>query len=156
LEGRFNGGFFAILDWGPILNFGGVYTWRGLFSEFYGTPIHPPLKGTDRKLWSRKGCFKGFRQKIRGSKNLLIHRGGVGGKFRKKWTIPEGSRQLISCSTRPFQSLNRLTLMPQKIEGLKKSLIWSYMLDKTVSVLLGLIIIICQLYCKSESLLIYG
>ena len=62
--------------------------------------------------------------------NLLIHRGGVGGKFRKKWKIPEGSRQLISCSTQPFHSLNRLTLIPQKIEGVEKSLIWSYMLDK--------------------------
>ena len=31
LEGRFNGGFFALPDWG-------AYTWRprGLFSEFYG------------------------------------------------------------------------------------------------------------------------
>ena len=28
-EGRFNGGFFALRVWGP-------YTWRGLFSEFYG------------------------------------------------------------------------------------------------------------------------
>ena len=28
------GGFFALLDWGLI--FGGAYTWRGLFSEFYG------------------------------------------------------------------------------------------------------------------------
>ena len=29
LEGRFNGGFFA-------LRVSGAYTWRGLFSEFYG------------------------------------------------------------------------------------------------------------------------
>ena len=29
LEGRFNGGFFAL----RVL---GAYTWRGLFSEFYG------------------------------------------------------------------------------------------------------------------------
>ena len=29
-EGRFNGGFFALRFWG-------AYTWRGLFSEFYGT-----------------------------------------------------------------------------------------------------------------------
>ena len=29
LEGRFNGGFFALRVWG-------AYTWRGLFSEFYG------------------------------------------------------------------------------------------------------------------------
>ena len=28
-EERFNGGFFALLFWG-------AYTWRGLFSEFYG------------------------------------------------------------------------------------------------------------------------
>ena len=30
-EGRFNGGFFALRFWG-------AYTWRGLFSEFYGIP----------------------------------------------------------------------------------------------------------------------
>ena len=29
LEGRFNGGFFALPVWG-------AYPWRGLFSEFYG------------------------------------------------------------------------------------------------------------------------
>ena len=29
LEGRFNGGFFALRVWR-------AYTWRGLFSEFYG------------------------------------------------------------------------------------------------------------------------
>ena len=29
LEGRFNGGFFALRVWG-------AYIWRGLFSEFYG------------------------------------------------------------------------------------------------------------------------
>ena len=33
LEGRFSGGFFMLLVWGLI--FGGAYTWRGLFSEFY-------------------------------------------------------------------------------------------------------------------------
>ena len=30
LEGRFNGGFFALAVWGACI-------WRGLFSEFYGT-----------------------------------------------------------------------------------------------------------------------
>ena len=34
LKGRFNGGFFAYNFEGLI--FGGAYTWRGLFSEFYG------------------------------------------------------------------------------------------------------------------------
>ena len=34
LEERFNGGFFALRVWGLI--FGGAYTWRGLFFEFYG------------------------------------------------------------------------------------------------------------------------
>ena len=38
LEGRFNGGFFALLVWGPCI-FGGAYTWRGLFLEFYGNLI---------------------------------------------------------------------------------------------------------------------
>ena len=31
LEGQFNGGFFTLQVWG-------AYTWRGLFSEFYGLP----------------------------------------------------------------------------------------------------------------------
>ena len=48
LEGRFNGGFFALPVWGLI--FGGAYTWRGLFSEFYGILIigsqkHPGKHG---------------------------------------------------------------------------------------------------------------
>ena len=34
LEGQFKGGFFTLRGWGLI--FGGAYTWRGLFSEFYG------------------------------------------------------------------------------------------------------------------------
>ena len=34
-EGRFNGGFFLRYDLGGLI-FGGAYTWRGLFSEFYG------------------------------------------------------------------------------------------------------------------------
>ena len=37
LEGRFNGGFFALRFWGLI--FGGAYTWRGLFLEFYGLVV---------------------------------------------------------------------------------------------------------------------
>ena len=38
LEGRFNGGFFALKIWGVI--FGGAYTRRGLFSEFYGIALN--------------------------------------------------------------------------------------------------------------------
>ena len=37
LEGQFNGGFFALRVWGLL--FGGAYTPRGLFSEFYGTSV---------------------------------------------------------------------------------------------------------------------
>ena len=37
LEGRFNGWFFALQVWG-------AYTWRGLFSEFYGM-LSSVLKG---------------------------------------------------------------------------------------------------------------
>ena len=36
LEGRFNGGFFALRVWGGLI-FGGAYTGRALFSEFYDT-----------------------------------------------------------------------------------------------------------------------
>ena len=35
-EGRFNGGFLRYDFVGLI--FGGAYTWRGLFFEFYGSP----------------------------------------------------------------------------------------------------------------------
>ena len=35
LEGRFHGGFLRYRFGGLI--FGGAYTWRGLFSEFYGS-----------------------------------------------------------------------------------------------------------------------
>ena len=38
LEGRFNGGLFALQIWGLI--FGGAYTRRGLFSEFYGIVLN--------------------------------------------------------------------------------------------------------------------
>ena len=37
-EGRFNGGFFA-------LRFGGAYSWRGLFWEFYGMTFETRLAG---------------------------------------------------------------------------------------------------------------
>ena len=37
--GRFNGGFFALPVWGGGLILGRAYTWRGLFSEFYGINI---------------------------------------------------------------------------------------------------------------------
>ena len=36
-EGRFNGGFFALRDWG-------AYTQRGLFSEFYGILRYMPIR----------------------------------------------------------------------------------------------------------------
>ena len=35
LEGRFNEGFVCVTSFGGLI-FGGAYTWRGLFSEFYG------------------------------------------------------------------------------------------------------------------------
>ena len=37
LEGRFNGGIFALPVWKLIL--GGAYTWSSLFSEFYGSSV---------------------------------------------------------------------------------------------------------------------
>ena len=40
LERRFNGGFFAFPVGGGGLIFGGAYTWRGLFWEFYGMPFY--------------------------------------------------------------------------------------------------------------------
>ena len=35
MEGRFKGRFFYVISLGELI-FGGTYTWRGLFSEFYG------------------------------------------------------------------------------------------------------------------------
>ena len=45
LEGRFNGGFLRY--WIGGLIFGGAYTWRGLFSEFYGII----KEGEDKKIF---------------------------------------------------------------------------------------------------------
>ena len=50
LEGRFNGGFFALGDWGLI--FRGAYIWRalymeGLFLEFYGNLQLGDVPGAD-------------------------------------------------------------------------------------------------------------
>ena len=39
-EGRVNGGFFVLRVWGAYISFGGAYTWRGLFSEFYAIFPH--------------------------------------------------------------------------------------------------------------------
>ena len=48
LEGRFNGGF-SPYEFGGLIS-GGAYTWRGLFSEFYGIcskkPIFPRISIT--------------------------------------------------------------------------------------------------------------
>ena len=44
-EGRFNGGFLRY-DFGGLI-FGEAYTWRGLFSEFYGGAI-PKNRTNDR------------------------------------------------------------------------------------------------------------
>ena len=67
LEGRFNRGFFALRVWGGLI-FGGAYTRRGLFSEFYGIRISlifralgtnhmfcSPQKtwGKSAKIWSK-------------------------------------------------------------------------------------------------------
>ena len=51
LERRFKGGFFALRVWGLI--FGGAYTWRGLFFEFYGIRL---------KMWSNPDVDVGEQQ----------------------------------------------------------------------------------------------
>ena len=48
-EERFNGGFFALRFRGLL--FGGAYTWRGLFSEFYG--IAQPRSRSSLSSFSR-------------------------------------------------------------------------------------------------------
>ena len=47
LEGRFNGGFFALRVWG-------AYTWRGLFSEFYGNQMEPDERFRDDRYHDNK------------------------------------------------------------------------------------------------------
>ena len=42
-EGRFNGGIFALRFWG-------AYTWRGLFSEFYGMYTGTVIFGVESYL----------------------------------------------------------------------------------------------------------
>ena len=37
-KGNLKGRFFASPVWGAYINFGGAYTWRGFFSEFYDIP----------------------------------------------------------------------------------------------------------------------
>ena len=44
LEGRFNGGFFALPVWG-------AYTWRGLFSEFYSICLMHIFSPKLREKW---------------------------------------------------------------------------------------------------------
>ena len=51
MEGRFNGGFFALPVWG-------AYIWRGLFSEFYGIlfeseKYYCPQPTGKREPWER-------------------------------------------------------------------------------------------------------
>ena len=54
LEGRFNGGFFALRVWGGGLLFGGAYTQRGLFSEFYGKLKVMTSKKTEAQMHTKK------------------------------------------------------------------------------------------------------
>ena len=51
MEGRFNGGFFALPDWG-------AYIWRGLFSEFYGMYLFMYLSKTSSFLNRSPDWFK--------------------------------------------------------------------------------------------------
>ena len=45
--GRFNGGFFALPDWG-------AYIWRSLFSKFYGTQYRDFYMVFENLMWSLK------------------------------------------------------------------------------------------------------
>ena len=47
LEGRFNGGFFALPVWG-------AYSWRGLFSEFYGNYLQLTYLRPCSTVWKCK------------------------------------------------------------------------------------------------------
>ena len=42
-RGNLTEGFLALQVWGAYINFGGAYTWSGLFSEFHGIPPHIPV-----------------------------------------------------------------------------------------------------------------
>ena len=54
MEGRFNGGFFALRVWRGGLLFGGAYTQRGLFSEFYGKLKVMTSKKTEAQMHTKK------------------------------------------------------------------------------------------------------
>ena len=76
MEGRFNGGFFALRVWGLI--FGGAYTsgGGGLFSEFYGIYFrHQLLLVPNRKryklIYMRKMTFQSVTQASR--KKACVH-----------------------------------------------------------------------------------
>ena len=50
LEGQFNGGFFALWDWG-------AYIWRDLFSEFYSILMFDKRQPTEYNLHLNSGNF---------------------------------------------------------------------------------------------------
>ena len=52
MEGRFNGGFFALRVWG-------AYIWRGLFSEFSGISHHLKLLSIQTNRLEKK-AIKSF------------------------------------------------------------------------------------------------
>ena len=54
MEGRFNGGFFALRVFFGGLVFGGAYTRRGLFSVFYGKLKVMTSKKTEAQMHTKK------------------------------------------------------------------------------------------------------
>ena len=62
VEGRFIGGFcvtsfFCLLGGGGLI-FGGAYTWRSLFSEFYGMSLFNKAVLSKYDLSDRRGLFQ--------------------------------------------------------------------------------------------------
>ena len=83
LEGRFNGGFFFRYEFRRLI-FGGSYTWRGLFSEFYGNIVGSCCSLTLFKadMWDQ---FSFLGNCPLEAKCWLM--GGVGGQFQRNFIV---------------------------------------------------------------------
>ena len=103
LEERFNGGFFALRFRGLI--FGGAYTWRGLFSEFYGrSATKEKIPSENTVMTETPGEMKGS-QPITGADSVYgadcpighLHDGFIL-LLRVYDPRPESFRILLSCA----------------------------------------------------------
>ena len=100
------------------LIFGGAYTWRGLFSKFYGMSTNLPTGGPhrcNRAFW--KNCIVG----------KIIQNGGQRTKslFKNMWLFFVASVQLVSLCWTPCTNIKAVEYLKEKplqiLEGFLKS-----------------------------------